>query len=259
MRKILTILFLSTLVWLPRLEAETRESMVIQTTDSKFDMNAMYQNAQLELSGDKSPKAAFFMSLLLPGLGEFYSGAKWRGLAFITFEAFTWLNYARWRSKGNDLKADFRIFADANWDELAYRSWQAFNSDPSQTQKYVETETLPSKQEDTQQYSELIGKYAQFVYGWDDVTVPFSTDNQSVLSTQRTTYEGMRNESNKFLKRASVITGLAVLNHIVSAIHAAAYTRSTQKIVSPERLWVGFSPVDSFGRPSANLQLMLSY
>ena len=31
---------------------------------------------------DKSPKAAFFLSLLVPGLGELYSGARWRAAGF---------------------------------------------------------------------------------------------------------------------------------------------------------------------------------
>ena len=123
----------------------------------------------------------------------------------------------------------------------------------SQPEPYYETHALPSKSTDTQQYYELIGKYHQFVYGWDDVTADFSTDNKNVPSSRRLDYETRRNDSNKYLKRASVVTGLAVLNHIASAIHASAYTRTLQKKTGPS-LWIDITPVDSHGRSMVELK-----
>ena len=62
---------------------------------------------------------------------------------------------------------------------------------------------------DTQQYYEVIGKYDQFVYGWDDTKdLTLDTNNDQVQSTLRLDYEDQRNESNKLLKRASVVVGL---------------------------------------------------
>ena len=71
-------------------------------------------------SDRKSPKLAFAMSLVVPGLGELYAGEPKRAAVFLGIEALTWFNYLRWRSKGNDLKAEFRAFADQNWDETRY-------------------------------------------------------------------------------------------------------------------------------------------
>ena len=76
--------------------------------------------------GKKSPGVAFALSLLLPGLGEYYGGGnRWWTAGFLTTEAVTWIQFARWRSKGNDVKADFRAYADQNWDEvrLLFRRW----------------------------------------------------------------------------------------------------------------------------------------
>ena len=201
---------------------------------------------------DKSPKTAFFLSLMVPGLGELYSGAKWRAAGFMASEGLTWLAYFSWRSKGNDLKADFRVFADQHWSEAQYRAWQAYNRSQPESQQYYETETLPAKDGDTQQYYELIGKYAQFIYGWDDVTSAFTTQNMSITSATQQNYETQRNESNKYLKRASKVIGLTVLNRIASSIHASAYLRTRQS--SDTSVWLDITPMDWRGRSSIEIK-----
>ena len=224
----------------------------------------LQEDALASDSPSKSSKLAFLLSLAVPGLGEFYAGAKKRGAAFMAVEAFTWISYARWRSKGNDLKAEFRRFADQNWDETRYRQWQEYNR--AHGSPYHETETLPCKEEDldiagcervdTQQYYEMIGKYDQFVFGWSDVRdASFEVPNSQVQSGVREGYEDQRNESNKLLKRGSVVLGLAVLSRITSAIHASACTRSLNAEASPGRLSVGFSPMDARGRPAPAVAL----
>lgn len=225
-----------------------------------ISLSAVSAVAAQESGSEKSPKKAFMMSILVPGLGEFYSGAKYRAAGFFGAEALTWLAWSGWRSKGADLRAEFRQFADQNWDEARYREWQAFNAAPlGSNNAYIETETLPTKEEDTQQYYELIGKYAQFIYGWSDVAnLPLSIDNQSITSAVEEQYETMRNESNKHLKRASVIIGLTVVNHIASAIHAFAYTRSLSSSES-RCVWVNFSPITPDGREGVSATLRASF
>ena len=204
-----------------------------------------------QAAAEKSPKTAFFLSLLVPGLGELYAGSKMRAIGFMSAEVLTWTAYVSWRGKGNDIKEEFRAYADQHWQEARYNAWREWNN--NQPEPYYETHALPSKSTDTQQYYELIGKYHQFVYGWDDVTADFSTDNKTVPSSRRQAYETRRNDSNKYLKRASVVTGLAVLNHIASAIHASAYTRTLQKQTEP-RFWIDITPTDSHGRSMVELK-----
>ena len=85
-----------------------------------------------------------------------------------------------------------------------------------------------------QQYYELIGKYDQFAAGWTDLVWvetgnrAQSTEVDSVenfLSEQRLSYEVRRDDSNKYLKRASTLTGLIMINHVFSAIDAARVAR----------------------------------
>jgi len=212
----------------------------------------------VQAQSEKSPKKAFFMSLLVPGWGEYYSGAKYRAAGFLGAEALTWLAWASWRSKGADLREEFRVFADQNWDEYRYRQWQAYNAAQPSKNQYIETETLPTKQEDIQQYYELVGKYAQFIYGWSDVSdQPLSVNNQSINSSIQQQYETMRNESNKHLKRASVVIGLTVVNHVISAIHASAYTR--QQLPTESRLRFGLAPFTPDGREGVSATLSASF
>ena len=207
----------------------------------------------------KSPKQAFIRSLLIPGWGEFYSGAKYRAAGFLGAEALTWLAWANWRSKGADLRAEFRLYADQYWSLARYESWRAYNADQPTPAQYFETETLPTKAEDIQQYYELVGKYKQFIYGWEDLSgEPLSVNNLSIESNLQEQYETMRNESNKNLKRASVIIGLTVVNRIISAVHASAYTRQLST-AETRRVWVGLVPFSPHGGEGVTASLTTSF
>ncbi len=244
------------------------QSLTVEGTEPQKISIRLLQNERVTESGPKSSMVAFLMSLAVPGLGEFYTGATKRAIAFMAVEAFTWINYARWRSKGNDLKAKFRTFADQNWNEARYRAWQQYNRENGSP--YNETETLPCKHTDpnaagcekvdTQQYYEMIGKYPQFAFGWSDARdVPFSVINNQVDSTVRQDYETRRNDSNKLLKRASVILGLAVLNRITSAIHASAHARSLHREKPPKRFWIDVTPLSGDGRPAPAAALNIRF
>jgi len=200
------------------------------------------------------------MSLAIPGWGEYYAGAKVRAAGFFGAEALTWIAWANWRSKGSDLRTEFRQFADQNWSEPRYRAWQAYNAGfQPESARYIETETLPTKAEDTQQYYELVGKYKQFIYGWSDLEgEPLGVDNLTIDSALQEQYETMRNDSNKNLKRASVVIGLTVVNHIASAIHASAYTRQLSTTEN-RRVWVGLVPFSSEGGGGVTALLTTSF
>ncbi len=148
----------------------------------------------------KSPRKAFFLSMLLPGLGEYYTGAK-RGIAFLGVEALGWWMYAHYTGKGNDQEETFERFANENWrysgaeGEYSYVEWFANRlvknslsttdlpknyADLSMNPTYMDSVTNILKDKDTlvnhtlpstktQQYYEMIGKYPQFVYGWKDI------------------------------------------------------------------------------------------
>ena len=218
----------------------------------------------------KSPRKAFFLSFLLPGLGETYVGSK-RGLAFMAVEALSWYLYVTNTNEGKDLEDDFQRFADANWhytDEVGsqgqaldnnYWKWLQYqfrqvglpdDVDPydyATVNSQLETTVQKSKSPifghsihnlpstNTQQYYEMIGKYPQFVYGWEDVddtalnpTIrdEYNNFNQNVAidlvkSNLRVQYEDKRDKSNDKLKAGQRGIHIMILNRVISAVHAA--------------------------------------
>ena len=144
--------------------------------------------------GRKSPAKAFFLSLLVPGLGEFYAGNALRGAVFLGIEAASWTAWNVYNKKGDDARADFIAFQAEHWSFERYDTyrravWQDLASrsnvfDPSRplTQRQQDSLTVligthhyddccgQSMPKTDDQY-EMIGKYYRFSYGWDDVTV----------------------------------------------------------------------------------------
>ncbi len=212
---------------------------------------------------DKSSKRAFLLSALVPGLGEWYAGSKKRGLAFLGAEAALWGLWAVWRGQGNDLEEKFRAVADEHWDPLNYLAWRGstMSNNSSITHALpcsseVVRVYIPARNEwmqqqrtgglgsaafggcaprEVQQYYELLGKYDQYVAGWDDLVsrrtgnaaAPADVDSvENFHSERRLRYEDQRDESNRFLKRASTISGVILINHVISAIDAARVARA---------------------------------
>ena len=200
-----------------------------------------------------SPRRAFLSSILLPGLGQFLAGNSMRGAIFSGIELAALGMYLNWNGKGKDTEDEFRKDAGEQWDPLAYRGWRGStisrNSSithalPCSSQVYKslgnESESGGSldfgdcASTEIQQYYELIGKYDQYVAGWEDL-VRLPEENRAVWtevdsvenfrSQMRLDYELKRDESNRYLKRASWMTGILLVNHIISAIDAARVAR----------------------------------
>ena len=207
--------------------------------------------------GGITPRRAFLYSVLVPGLGEWMAGARKRALVFFGVEALTLGLWSSWTSKGNDAEDEFRAVADENWDPLDYIVWRgsrnARNSSithalpcSSYVDTYLETGKFTGCDDtEIQQYYELLGKYDQFVAGWGDL-VRVDTENkveptavdsvENFHSALRLSYEDQRNESNRYLKRASTITGLILINHVFSAIDAARVARARSEGVDEAAL-----------------------
>jgi len=197
-----------------------------------------------------SPGKAFMLSLAVPGSGEYYAGSKKRAAVFGGLEAVGWGLYSTWNGKGNDLEDDFRARADTTWDPWAYLSWRTSTISRHSSithalpcSSYVADagSAVPIGQAlggcgdtETQQYYELIGKYDQFVAGWNDVVDstgypvrPTQVDSaENYHSATRLDYEIDRDDSNKLLKRATSLGGLILVNHVLSAIDASRVARA---------------------------------
>lgn len=255
----------------------------------------------------KSTRKAFFLSLLLPGLGEFYVGSK-RGIAFLGVEAAAWWMYIHFTHKGKNLEDEFKRFADQHWrysaegGDYSYYGWLRYKiedkalssadsvayrqlgedlpkkyEDLAASPKYMETlgtkdisgvgESLPANK--NQQYYEMIGKYPQFRYGWNDITTSYYIDNQGKkqlynpalvdsmgnpkgnyslvpISPNQSHYMDMRYQSNKNLKRGISGVQLMIINRIVSAIDASRLAYHHNKGLESELSMVRVNVVSTY-------------
>ena len=195
---------------------------------------------------EKSPRRAFLLSAVLPGAGQFYADSRTKAVVFFGIEALAAGLYFSWNSKGNDIEDRFRAMADAHWDPEVYMAWRT----TTQAIRYNSfTHSLPCSLEiaqgrfgacggrEKQQYYELLGKYEQFVVGWDDLVFTESGNRvespiaqvdsvEKVLSSLRLDYEDKRGDSNTYLKRAINVSGVILVNHVISAIDAARTARA---------------------------------
>ena len=194
-------------------------------------------------------------------------GRRSEGWRFLGAEAALWGMWAVWKGKGNGLEEEFRAVADEHWDPEDYIAWRTspISNNSSITHALpcsseVRDVYIPARREwkdqqqtsglgsaafggcapsQIQQYYELLGKYDQFVAGWDDLkrvgrdgsignaAAPTEVDSvENFHSERRLRYEDDRDESNRFLKRASKISGIILINHVISAIDAARVARA---------------------------------
>jgi hypothetical protein len=258
--------------------AAEKAHYTIQQTDAPDVSPAVWPFGKKDGGSGAKPKSArkaFFLSLLIPGLGETYVGSK-RGIAFLGIEAIAWWMYFTNTNKGYDIEDNFRAFADKYWhynDEVDsdgnpldfnYWKWVDYkyikdNSiGPNDFEKIeVELEknadisvhqlTGSNGQLDrNQQYYEMIGKYPQFIYGWEDIddlnqtirkqdgTINYDESIKNIQSDLRDHYEDMRYDSNQKLKAGQHGIHIMIINRVLSAIDAGRLAYHHNKKLNSE-------------------------
>ena len=202
-------------------------------------------NQQSSGSG-MSPAIPMLMSLILPGLGEAVTGHT-RGYFMMALDLAVMYGAVTNRQKGDDTRDDYYVFADAHWDENKLDG--AFDDDytdfyiagygreyfPNVTRK----EDLPlwvSREEDEREYYENLGKWDQFVFGWDDfrraddppdgidytANPPNLNDlRQPWTSYNREAYRSMRQESNSYYEKSDRFLYVNMALRVFSVLQVA--------------------------------------
>ncbi len=223
---------------------------------SNSTADVLSQTTTRSQAGGKSPWLAASLSAAVPGSGEFYSKSYLKSAIFFGAEVATWIVYGVYTKRGNDRTDEYEDFANVHWSVVDYALWMNQYKDCSIA---VDPNTnLPLHQRvdwnplnmcersiqgfshllppfDTQQYYELIGKYAQYTPGWDDAdpTIDYALrENLDKISSQFGFYRDMRGDANELLDVARVAVNVVVLNHVLSTLDAAwsasRYNRSLQ-------------------------------
>ena len=203
-----------------KVAALTESDPVLLAEESEFNDFPIF-GEDIYSADHRSISRSFLYSFLVPGLGEYYCGSKIKAGVFFAFDLLSWAQYATKHTAGTDKEDEFQKFANAHWSPTRYMVHiiEEYGVD-SDTLVDGYSHRLPD--EKTQQYYEMIGKYEQFVYGWDDVESDKSIKNRS-------TYLVMRKDANDKLDAARTWVMVSLANHFLSAFDAALSAKRFNK------------------------------
>ena len=208
------------------------------------DTTVLTREQQLSmLPGYKLPKKALLFSALIPGAGELYVNSYFKAAAFFLVEVGAWTFYGVYTKKGDEKEDEYEAYADELWDPEIWRIWlEGIDTNTKENFTHVgHMEELLNEGRKTQQYYEMIGKYAEFVVGWKDLRykdyakdynkdgIDYLTDIQyedllylrKGYADNADDYMDMRAESNDLFAMARTGITIAMINHLLSAIDAA--------------------------------------
>ena len=197
-------------------------------------------------AGRRSPVLAAVFSAIIPGTGELYAGSYVLAGLFAALEGAGWYFMADQNKRGDDKTVEFEAYADRHWNVVKYAEWLNANAkdfpggenavqiaiDPDVSlppwqrvnweQMHTTEMAIPQFSHrlppyGDQQYYELIGKYNQYSYGWDDKT----EGDYWNPSDRFLFYSGLRGDANSHYDTADLLVNLIFLNHVLSAVDAA--------------------------------------
>jgi len=178
-----------------------------------------------QIGPKKSIKKAFFLSLVLPGAGEYYAGAKTHAKAFLGAEALIWSFAAFSKFQGEMWKRDYRNFAaqqaganPARTEDIYYQNIYEYSSSYWYNEDVWAEARMIYPDDPQAQESYVSG----LLYGSPD-------DWSWQTSDDWYQYRGMRVKSQEALHRISYSYGAAVMNHLLSAVNAARLTKRYNK------------------------------
>lgn len=207
--------------YLEKLEMLTDADPVMFAGSDEFNDFPMFEG-DIYSAEHRSVGKAFLYSMAVPGLGEYYSGSKLKAGIFFALDLFSWTQYLSKHSSGTSKEDEFEDYANVHWSPTAYTIWLidtlGVESDAGVTGF---THHLPDQK--TQQYYEMIGKWAQFKRGWDDY------DPVRDTSLNRVKYLSMREDANSKLESARKWAMVSLANHVLSAFDAALTAKRFNK------------------------------
>jgi len=181
----------------------------VSSNPSFIDMSSTSPGKEISL------KKPILLSVILPGAGEYYAGAKFKGQVFMGVEAAIWSGFAAFRMYGHWKEDDYKAYAaahagvDNNGKEEDFYDWIGFydsREEFNQIGRLYTTDRpyLP----DTRSY----------YWQWDSYA-------------DRMKYKGIKDASKTAFRNSTFMIGLAVLNRLVSGIDTYRTVRAAGKKV----------------------------
>jgi len=184
----------------------------------------LYQEEKVP-EGRKSLPKAVFLSLVLPGAGQYYLDAKREARAFFAVEAVAWSAYLGLNWYGRRVKDDYKVYAvsragaspKTHSEEYyyaieVYRTNDIYNEEVRREARGL----YPGDLEAQREYVLEHGYWGEDGWAWGD-------------DRAWGEYGEMRTSSRDCFHKASYCVGAALLNRMVSAILAAKVTKDRNR------------------------------
>lgn len=254
MRKIIIILII--------LSAIIFGEDLLKNFDNRFATKVDFYNTiysdSLDINSKQSILKPMIASLVIPGFGQYINRSPWWKTAlFAGVEVAGIAGYISWTNKADEITKEYENWADEYWDMKRWVNDSAIllsdiksNGYPNVNDVRIDgshhiTIIINGKYESSDillenpniEYVELrdwdfyegIGKYDQFVAGWDDAKsnweiiqkkIKNGEDELIVMTPNKQHYLNLRNDSNILYKNAKFAASALLFNHIFSALDA---------------------------------------
>ena len=238
----------------PALNLNTTEFILSDTTEDTIKDSVTLVNY---------PAKPMLYSLILPGLGQYKNGDPlWKSAIFIGVEAASIVSMLQWNKQAEDIRNQYELFGDNHWSIINWVEntllnpitgliqYEDFKLDGTHKLElhlsgslaeafgeFVSSDSLVTHPEwiysdelsifQDQHFYENIGKYDQFVGGWDDIFEYYIVEKtvedtiEIILMTpNKNDYNNERDKSNQYLKLANYAVSAIMFNHVISGIEA---------------------------------------
>jgi len=243
------------------------------------------------------PGKPLLMSLILPGAGQYYNRSPiWKTASFLGVEIGSIIAWNHFTNEADQRRKDFQDFADIHWSlENWYNNWQLAppQSDNNELwqnfpallhlsgthdltliisegdelikvssdslEKYGYSENIDVVRD--RHFYENIGKYDQFVGGWDDAYDSWYAESKDVgdsieiiiKTPYKQNYIDQRFKCNQMLSAAKYSITVLMFNHVISGIESvwssqrkASIQKNKQAMISPKFNLV-YDPLNPMG------------
>ncbi len=184
------------------------------------NQSTVTMEASQSLQPLKSPNEAFLYSLVIPGMGQIYTGAK-HGYFYTAAEVGLLVTYFFLRNNASNTREDYRDVVREHVNFIGSGSFEDW--DPIEDFEHATQYETWNHVYDSEETRKRTGKWY-----WADIDPGLKNEPDLDIdfdSRHRLEAFDLRQKANDTFQRARTILGLAILNHVVSAVEARITTK----------------------------------
>ena len=184
------------------------------------NQSAVTMEANQGLQPQKSPNEAFLYSLVVPGMGQLYTGAK-HGYFYTAAEVGLLITYFILRNNASNTREDYRDVVREHVNFIGSGSFEDW--DPIEDFEHATQYETWNHVYDSEETRRRTGKWY-----WEDLEPGLKNEPDLDIdfdSRHRLEAFDLRQKANDTFQLARTVLGVAILNHVVSAVEARITTK----------------------------------